>query len=91
LDQQLSAALPARNPGQLKIAETALRGPLVIEPELQDPGALAHRILAHGGDFLLPKRMLDVFTNARDRGVQFVNAADVLAGRGLESYLAAPV
>jgi len=37
LDQQLSAALPARNPGQLKIAETALRGPLVIEPELQDP------------------------------------------------------
>jgi len=35
--------------------------------------------------------MLDVFTNARDRGVQFVNAADVLAGRGFESYLAAPV
>jgi nicotinamidase/pyrazinamidase len=51
-------------PGQLKIAETALRDPLVIEPELQDPGALAHRILAHRGDFLLHKRALDVFTNA---------------------------
>jgi nicotinamidase/pyrazinamidase len=51
-------------PGQLKIAETALRDPLVIEPELQDPGALAHRILAHRGDFLLHKRTLDVFTNA---------------------------
>ena len=41
----------AGTPGQLKIAETALRDPLVIEPELQDPGALAHRILAHRGDF----------------------------------------
>ncbi len=51
-------------PGQLKIAETALRDPLVIEPELQDPGALAHRILGHRGDFLLHKRTLDVFSNA---------------------------
>jgi nicotinamidase/pyrazinamidase len=51
-------------PGQLKIAETALRNPLVIEPEFQDPGALAHRILGHRGDFLLHKRNLDVFTNA---------------------------
>jgi nicotinamidase/pyrazinamidase len=49
--------------GQLKIAETALRDPLVIEPELQDPGALAHRILPHRGDFLLHKRTLDVFSN----------------------------
>ncbi len=51
-------------PGQLKIAETALRDPLVIEPELQDPGALAHRILGHRGDILLHKRALDVFSNA---------------------------
>ena len=141
-------------PGQLKIAETALRDPLVIEPELQDPGALAHRILAHRGDFLLHKRALDVFTNAnvptllralepeaivvygvatdfcdkytiegllrhwpraelflvsnavraivpeqgqrllaswRERGVRFLTAADVLAGRGLERNLAARV
>jgi nicotinamidase/pyrazinamidase len=51
-------------PGQLKIAETALRDPLVIEPELQDPGALAHRILGHRGDFLLHKHTVDVFSNA---------------------------
>ena len=51
-------------PGQLKIAETALKDPLVIEPELEDPGALSHRILAHRGDFLLHKRTLDVFSNA---------------------------
>ena len=51
-------------PGQLKIAETALRDPLVIDPEPQDPGALAHRILSHRGDFLLHKHTLDIFSNA---------------------------
>jgi nicotinamidase/pyrazinamidase len=51
-------------PGQLKIAETALRDPLVIEPEPQDPGALAHRILSHRGDFMLHKHTVDVFSNA---------------------------
>lgn len=51
-------------PGQVKIAGTELTDPLVIEPELQDPGALAQQILAHRGDFLLHKRALDVFTNA---------------------------
>jgi nicotinamidase/pyrazinamidase len=51
-------------PGQLKIAETALRDPLVIEPEPQDPGALAQRILRHRGDFLLHKHTVDVFGNA---------------------------
>jgi nicotinamidase/pyrazinamidase len=50
-------------PGQLKIAETQLRDPLVIEPELQDPGALAQRIVVHRGDILVHKRALDVFTN----------------------------
>jgi nicotinamidase/pyrazinamidase len=50
-------------PGQLKIAETALLDPLVIEPELQDPGALAQRIVAHRGDFLLHKHTVDVFSN----------------------------
>jgi nicotinamidase/pyrazinamidase len=50
-------------PGQLKIAEAELRNPLVIEPELQDPGALSHQVLAHRGDILLHKRALDVFTN----------------------------
>lgn len=51
-------------PGQLKIEETRLRSPMVIEPEPQDPGALAQQVLAHRGDFLLNKRALDVFTNA---------------------------
>ena len=51
-------------PGQLKIAEAALENPLVIEPELQDPGVLSQQILAHRGDFLLHKRAVDVFTNA---------------------------
>jgi nicotinamidase/pyrazinamidase len=51
-------------PGQLKIAETRLRDPLVIEPELQDPAALARHVRAHRGDFLLHKQAVDVFTNA---------------------------
>jgi nicotinamidase/pyrazinamidase len=50
-------------PGQLKLAETALRNPLVIEPAPQDPGALAQRVLSHRGDFLLHKHTVDVFSN----------------------------
>jgi nicotinamidase/pyrazinamidase len=50
--------------GQLKIAETALVNPLVIEPEPEDAEALGRRIRAHRGDFLLHKRTLDVFSNA---------------------------
>jgi nicotinamidase/pyrazinamidase len=50
-------------PGQLKIAETQLRDPMLIEPEPQDSGMLAQRILAHRGDFLVHKRAVDVFTN----------------------------
>ena len=51
-------------PGQRKIQEARLLTPLVIEPEPQDPGALARQVLAHLGDFLLHKRAVDVFTNA---------------------------
>lgn len=51
-------------PGQLKIAETELRDPMVVEPERQDPGALMQQLLAHHGDILLHKRAVDVFTNA---------------------------
>jgi nicotinamidase/pyrazinamidase len=53
-------------PGQLKIAETALRDPMVVEPEPEDPAALAARVRAHvagGGDLLLHKHWFDVFTN----------------------------
>jgi nicotinamidase/pyrazinamidase len=49
--------------GQQKIEETALRNPLVIEPEPQDPVALAARVRAHDGDIVLHKHWFDVFTN----------------------------
>ena len=50
-------------PGQRKIPETAGEGSLVVDPEPQDPGALAQRVLGHSGDVLLHKRSLDVFSN----------------------------
>jgi nicotinamidase/pyrazinamidase len=51
-------------PGQTKIPETALRDPLVIEPDLQDSKALAARVLSHRGDILFHKHRFDVFSNA---------------------------
>lgn len=51
-------------PGQEKIPETSLRDPLLIEPAPEEPTALADRIRAHRGDFLLLKHWFDVFTNA---------------------------
>ena len=50
-------------PGQRKIAETALRNPLVIEPDPEDPERLAQRVLRHDGDLLFHKHWFDVFTN----------------------------
>jgi nicotinamidase/pyrazinamidase len=50
-------------PGQRRIPETALRDPLVIEPERQDPRALAQRVRQHTGDVLFHKHWFDVFTN----------------------------
>jgi nicotinamidase/pyrazinamidase len=50
-------------PGQRKIPETALRNPLVIEPEPEDPAALAARVRRHDGDILFHKHWFDVFTN----------------------------
>ena len=51
-------------PGQRKIPETALRDPLVIEPESQDTAALAARVRGHRGDILFHKHRFDVFSNA---------------------------
>jgi nicotinamidase/pyrazinamidase len=51
-------------PGQLKIAETTLRDPMVIEPEPQDGARFLAAVRAHRGDFLLHKHWFDVFTNA---------------------------
>ena len=50
-------------PGQQKIPETRLRNPLVIEPEPQDPAALASQVQRHDGDILFHKHWFDVFTN----------------------------
>jgi nicotinamidase/pyrazinamidase len=50
-------------PGQKKIPETALREPLVIEPESQDQQALATRVRNHRGDILFHKHRFDVFSN----------------------------
>lgn len=50
-------------PGQRKIPETALRNPLVIEPEPLDPAALAAGVRAHEGDILVHKHWFDVFSN----------------------------
>lgn len=54
-------------PGQRKIGETALRDPLVIEPDA-DPG-IGARVRAHRGDILFHKHWFDVFTNANVPGV----------------------
>lgn len=50
-------------PGQKKIPETALRDPLVIEPEPLDRESLRARVRAHPGDILFHKHWFDVFTN----------------------------
>ena len=56
-------------PGQRKIPETALRDPLVIEPDAGDPNQVGKRVREHGGDVLLNKHWFDVFTNANVEAV----------------------
>ncbi len=84
-------------PGQRKIAETHLRHPLVIEPEPEDPAALAARVRAHDGDILFHKHWFDVFTNpnvlpvvdalAPDRVVLYGVALDVCDKYAIEGLL----
>jgi len=50
-------------PGQRKIPETALRRPLVIEPEGLDPAVVRLAVREHDGDILFHKHWFDVFTN----------------------------
>jgi nicotinamidase-related amidase len=68
-------------PGQRKIPETRLHNPLVIEPEPQDPAALAARVLAHRDDILLHKHWFDVFSNPN-----LLPAVDALAPTGIVLY-----
>ena|SRR3990172_8941451 len=48
-------------PGQLKIAATTLRNPMIIEPDPRDAAELLAAIRAHDGDILLHKHGTDVF------------------------------
>ena len=48
-------------PGQKKIPETALRDPLVVEPDAQDAAELPVRVRGHRGDILFHKHRFDVF------------------------------
>ena len=68
-------------PGQKKIAETALRDPLVIEPDPEDPGRLAERVRTHRGDILFHKHWFDVFTNPN-----VLPAVDALAPEDIVLY-----
>ena len=84
-------------PGQRKLPETTLRNPLVVEPEPQDPAALAARVRAHDGDLLFHKHWFDVFTNpnllpaldalAPDRVVLYGVALDVCDKYAVEGLL----
>jgi nicotinamidase/pyrazinamidase len=56
-------------PGQRKTPETALRDPLVLEPDFIDPAVVRRRVAAHPGDILLHKHWFDVFTNANIEAV----------------------
>ena len=68
-------------PGQRKIAETHLRNPLVVEPELQEPAALAVRVREHDGDLLFHKHWFDVFTNPN-----VLPVLDAIAPTGIVLY-----
>jgi nicotinamidase/pyrazinamidase len=69
--------------GQLKIAETALVDPLVIEPDPEDAEALGRQIRAHRGDFLLNKHTLDVFSNANVSTLLAVLAPEAIVVYGV--------
>ena len=56
-------------PGQRKIPETALRDPLVIEPDAGDADRIGRQVREHRGDLLLNKHWFDVFTNANVEAV----------------------
>lgn len=67
--------------GQAKIAETALWHPMVVEPEPEDPAALAARVRIHEGDLLFHKHWFDVFTNPN-----LLPALDALAPAAIVLY-----
>jgi nicotinamidase/pyrazinamidase len=85
-------------PGQRKIPETALRRPLVIEPDQADPAEIRRRVRGHDGDILFHKHWFDVFTNPNvepvldeldpERVVLYGVALDVCDRYAIEGLLA---
>ena len=63
-------------PGQLKLRETVLTDPVVLEPEALPLHQLASMVRAHRGDWLLHKHRFDVFTNANARPLLQLLAPD---------------
>ena len=84
--------------GQRKIPQTALRDPLVIEPDEPDEASLIEQLENHDGDILLHKHHFDVFTNpnfgpvltalAPDAIVLYGVALDVCVRHAVEGLLA---
>ena len=70
-------------PGQRKIPETALRDPLVFEPEPRDPEVVAREVGAHRGNILFHKHWFDVFTNANVDAVLRVLDPEVIVLYGV--------
>jgi nicotinamidase/pyrazinamidase len=72
--------------GQRKIPETALRDPLVVEPDPAEPDAVGRRVRSHRGDILFHKHWFDVFTNPNVETVLDILAPDdiVLYGVALD-------
>jgi nicotinamidase/pyrazinamidase len=85
-------------PGQKKIPETALRNPMVIEPDPLERTDLERRVRTPHGDMLFHKHWFDVFTNpnvepalemlAPDDVVLYGVALDVCARYAIEGLLA---
>ena len=69
------------SPGQRKIPETALRNPLVIEPDREPASVIAQRVRQHAGDLLFHKHWFDVFTNPN-----VLPALDAVAPTGIVLY-----
>ena len=79
-------------PGQARIPETALKDPLLIEPEDAEDD-LSAKLADHAGDILFHKHWFDVFTNPHvSPVVEALNIADVvLYGVALDVCVACAV
>lgn len=70
-------------PGQAKIPETALQGPVVVPNRPEDPAVLAARLLRHTGEILVEKNHFDVFTNPNASALVDALAPETVAVYGV--------